>query len=88
MGTAEKDCRRSEVNLMDEYANRVLTTGDWIGGTAQKKLSSYDPQYFSSPNNSVSVIFSQQELELRPANRPLREKAAGEMGDFEREYTW
>ena len=70
-------------------ANRVATTEDWIGGTEGKKLTSYDPQYMSPQSeNSISVVFVQADLELRPANRTLREKARGEMSDFEREYSW
>jgi hypothetical protein len=69
--------------------NQVATTEDWIGGTADKKLTSYDLQYISAqPSNPISLVLTQTHLELRPAHRSLREKARGEMSDFEREYPW
>jgi hypothetical protein len=69
--------------------NQVATTEDWIGGTADKKLTSYDLQCISAhPANSISVVMTQTDLELRPAHRSLKEKARGEMSDFERRYPW
>lgn len=69
--------------------NQVATTEDWIGGTADKKLTSYDLRYISlDPGSSISVVLTQTDLELRPAHRSLKEKARGEMSDFERQYPW
>lgn len=71
------------------YSNCVAMTGDWIGGTEGQRLTSYDLRSLSTePNNSISMVFTQARLELRSANRSLRDKAREEMSDFEREYPW
>jgi len=68
------------------HENFVSTTEDWIEG---RTLTSYDLKSISgSPNNTTALIVTQADFDLQSANRPLREKARGEMSAFEREYPW
>jgi len=65
--------------------NVVVTTKDWEQALDSQKMSVCAPSLESSETRTA---FTDTECELHVTHRSLREKARGEMSEFERQYPW
>jgi hypothetical protein len=67
------------------HDNVIVTTKDWEQALESQKMSVCTPSLESS---DTCTAFTDTERELRITHRSLREKARGEMSEFERQYPW
>lgn len=65
--------------------NVVVTTKDWEQALESQKMFVCAPSLESSETRTV---FTDTESGLHSTHRSLREKARGEMSEFEHKYPW
>ena len=61
------------------FVDNSVVFGEFIAGHARNPLT---PTRIEAPSGSRPI------LEMRPANRPLADKAREELSEFERDYPW